>query len=180
MSKTYKKKKKKQSLHIQGFAAFSMAAAALALILFILVPKVATTPEPSTEPPIESTQPPVPLSQYGPEDFEYGQDGYLRSTDGKSVLGIDVSDHQKEIDWQQVADAGFEFAMIRIGYRGYTSGGLYEDAQAKTNLREARAAGLKVGAYFFSQATTISEAAMEAAYCLDILDGFQVHIRARI
>jgi len=173
MSKTRKKKRKTQPGQAQGLAAISLAVAALALVLFLLTPKPGGEPDP-TEPPTETTEPPIPLSVYGPEDFEFGEDGYLRCTAGNAVLGIDVSDHQQEVDWQQVADAGMEFAMVRIGYRGYTSGGLYEDERARENLLGAEAAGLKVGAYFFSQATTITEAALEAAWCIDFLEDFDI------
>ena len=85
--------------------------------------------------------------------------------------GIDVSSHQGVIDWPAVAESGVEFAMIRLGYRSYRDGSLNVDAQALYNLTEARAAGLKVGAYFFSQALNEEEARQEAAFALEILDG---------
>lgn len=87
------------------------------------------------------------------------------------VPGIDVSSHQGAIDWQAVADSGVEFAMVRLGYRSMGDGSLHEDARARENLAGARAAGLKVGAYFFSQAVDPREAAQEAAFALDILAG---------
>lgn len=87
------------------------------------------------------------------------------------MMGIDVSSHQGQIDWQAVAESGVEFAMIRLGYRGYDSGTLHVDANAHQNLEGARAAGLKIGAYFFSQALTAQEAQEEAALALEVLDG---------
>lgn len=89
----------------------------------------------------------------------------------RSLAGIDVSDHQGWIDWSQVANDGIEFAMIRLGSRGYTYGDLYTDEQAVNNLAGASAAGLKTGAYFFSQATTVEEAKAEADLALSILGG---------
>ena len=48
--------------------------------------------------------------------------------------------------------------MIRLGYRGYgMAGNMVEDEYARRNLREAQKAGLEIGAYFFSQATSIEE-----------------------
>ena len=68
-----------------------------------------------------------------------------------TALGIDVSSHQGEIDWQKVATSGVEFVFIRLGYRGYGSEGtLNLDPYFKQNLAGAKAAGLKVGIYFFS------------------------------
>jgi GH25 family lysozyme M1 (1,4-beta-N-acetylmuramidase) len=90
-----------------------------------------------------------------------------------TAIGIDVSSHQKEIDWQKVADSGVEFAMIRLGYRGYGSEGtLNMDPYFQQNLIGATAAGLKIGVYFYSQAITAAEAAEEARFVLDALGGF--------
>ena len=79
------------------------------------------------------------------------------------ALGIDVSKYNKEIDWDKVAGSGVEFAIIRCGYRGSSSGALVEDPMFKTNIQGAKEAGLKVGVYFFSQAITEKEAVEEAS-----------------
>ncbi len=73
------------------------------------------------------------------------------------IKGIDVSAHQGEIDWAKVAAANVDFAMIRAVYRGYESGKLMEDKQFRTNIEEAHAKGLKVGAYIFTQAINKEE-----------------------
>ena len=65
-----------------------------------------------------------------------------------------VSEHQGAIDWQAAAADGIGFAFVRVGNRGYTEGALYADARYAENLDGASAAGLEVGAYFFSQAQT--------------------------
>lgn len=93
-----------------------------------------------------------------------------------SLLGVDVSEHQGSIDWQKVADDGIEFAYIRIGCRGYTEGSIIEDANFEANFKGAQKAGLKVGVYFFSQATTEAEATEEAEYVLKKLDGEKVNL----
>ena len=74
------------------------------------------------------------------------------------TLGIDVSKYQGSIDWEQVAQSGVEFAMIRVGYRTKVTGIIYEDPGARYNLQEAAKNGLLVGAYFFSSAVTEEEA----------------------
>ena len=111
-----------------------------------------------------------------PAPLEFGYDGdYLTCLSQQSILGLDVSKYQGEIDWQKVKDAGIEFVIIRIGYRGYGKAGtLGEDAMAQKNYEGAKAAGLKVGGYFFSQAITTEEATEEAEYVMDIIDGWQL------
>ena len=112
---------------------------------------------------------------YGPEDFIYQED-YLTCAAGESRLGVDVSSHQGVIDWQAVADSGVEFAMIRIGFRGYLEGEINADTMARANIEGAKAAGLDVGVYFFSQALTRQEAAREAAWCVTFLENTELEM----
>ena len=78
---------------------------------------------------------------YTAADFEQ-KNGYLTCTAGKSMLGVDVSSYQGIIDWQKVADAGVEFAMIRVGFRAWgTQGELHKDLYWKENLQGAADAG---------------------------------------
>lgn len=164
---------------VRGFAAVMVAAAVLCAAVLLLVsgtrPQPGDSPTRETRATEEPTEPPViiPENPYGPEDFAY-EGGYMTCLAGSARLGVDVSAHQGEIDWEQVREAGVEFAIIRIGYRGYTSGGLYEDEYARANLEGAREAGLEVGAYFYSQALNPEEAREEAQFCLEILDGFEL------
>ena len=103
-----------------------------------------------------------------PSDFITVGD-YVTCTAVPTRRGVDVSQYQQDVDWQQVYEAGFEFAFIRIGYRGNTSGELYADELARQHLSGAAAAGLDVGVYFYSQAISPEEAAEEAQWCLDFL-----------
>ena len=70
------------------------------------------------------------------------------------INGIDVSKWNGTIDWAKVKADGIEFAFIRVGNRGVFDGKLYEDPTYEYNLKEAIAAGVKVGVYVYSQATT--------------------------
>ena len=90
-------------------------------------------------------------------------------------VGIDVSEHQWDIDWQQAAQV-LDFASIRLGYRGYTEGGLFEDPWYRRNMEGALAAGLDVGVYFFSQATTVAEAIEEAEYVLERVKDYRLEM----
>ena len=60
-----------------------------------------------------------------------------------------------------------QFAILRVGYRGYTEGAIQEDAYFEQNLEGAIDAGLDVGVYFFSQAIDEQEAREEARIVLD-------------
>ena len=129
-------------------------------------------PEVPTESSTEPTQA-IPPNLYTPEDF-YFDGAYLACSAAQTVMGIDVSHHQQKIDWLQVKEAGVEFVMVRLGNRSIASGALNIDSYALQNLQGARDAGLKVGAYFYSQALNIQEAQEEAALALQILDGFRL------
>ena len=133
--------------------------------------------EPPTETPTEPepTLPPPEENPFDYLDFQY-EGRYLKLRDGVSVTGIDVSHWQKEIDWEQVKASGVEFAMIRLGYRGYELGALNLDSYAISNLEGAIAAGLDVGVYFFSQAVTPAEAEEEAYFVAEQLKPYQEHI----
>ena len=117
----------------------------------------------------------VEVNDLKKEDFEK-TDGKIVYTgeDYDTVLGVDVSEHQWEIDWKKVAEHGVKFAFIRSGYRGYTQGGLFEDPWFRTNVEGARAAGLDVGVYFFSQAVNVGEAIEEAKYVLEQIRGYEI------
>lgn len=98
-------------------------------------------------------------------------DGYLQYDDPAARLGVDVSEYQGDVDWEQVKAAGMDFAMLRIGYRGMTEGRLNPDESFERNFTGATDAGLFVGAYFFSQAVTEEEAVEEANYVISLLGG---------
>lgn len=89
-------------------------------------------------------------------------------------FGIDVSHHQGKIDWNQVAQSGVKFAIIRVGYRSRDTGTIYEDREAANNLKGALAAGLKVGVYFFSQAINEFEAVEEASWVANYISKYQI------
>lgn len=93
--------------------------------------------------------------------------------DGKciSTIGIDVSDNQGWIDWNQVAQDGISFAIVRAGNRGYSEGAITADEYFSYNIDAAAEAGLDVGVYFFSQATSVEEAQEEADFVLGMIDG---------
>ncbi|MCD8346077.1 MAG: glycoside hydrolase family 25 protein [Oscillospiraceae bacterium] len=119
----------------------------------------------------------VGKNEYDEECFTLDKEtGYITYDDGEtySIMGIDVSVYQGDIDWDAVKEAGVEFAIIRCGYRGYVTGTVNEDANFRANIKGATDAGIKVGVYFFSQALTVEEALEEAEFCLDLVDGYEL------
>lgn len=99
----------------------------------------------------------------------------------RTRFGIDVSAYQNRasenetIDWQAVRNDGVEFAMVRIGLRGYSSGSISEDAFYRQNIEGAMNAGIETGVYFFAQAITVEEAIEEANFVIEHLRGLNIN-----
>lgn len=115
------------------------------------------------------------INTYTADNLSTDENGYYAYyEDGKKIshLGIDLSEYQGEVDFEAVKNAGVEFVMLRIGGRYYgDEGGLYEDSAFETYYEEAKDAGLKVGAYFFSQAVSAGDAVEEANFTVEELGG---------
>ena len=104
-----------------------------------------------------------------------GRKDYVENSKITSLLGVDVSVHQDNINWEKVKESGVDFAMIRLGYRGYGSGEAGLDENYVENIKGARAAGVDAGVYFFSQAITAQEAVEEANLVIKSLKGLDVN-----
>lgn len=98
----------------------------------------------------------------------------VRELGEEGQMGIDVSKWNGDIDWDRVQNAGITYAIIRCGYRGSSTGALVEDPYFRQNIQGALAAGLKVGVYFFTQATNEVEAVEEASMAIALCDGYQI------
>jgi len=120
----------------------------------------------------------VPKHAYENEKFvksEKGEYSYVEDGTTVSLKGVDVSKYQETVDWNKVAADGVEFAMIRLGFRGMGSTGTCElDPYFKQNVEGAKKAGIDVGVYFFTQATTVEEAKEEAKFVIDHLKGYDI------
>ena len=118
--------------------------------------------------------PGLPRNTYHGNAF-FEVDGYVGYTGKERIAsGIDVSFHQGDIDWQKVKAAGVDFAMIRVGNRGYTKGVVDLDPYFARNMDGALAAGLDVGVYFFSQAISAEEAVEEAEFVLEQIAEYEL------
>ena len=141
-----------------------------------------TTPKPTTPKPTEP-KPTTPPSDSKLEDNPFKSSDFTKNGQfitckkEKTVIGIDVSRWQEDIDWEKVKAAGIDYVMIRAGLRSTGwSGKLSTDAYVEKHYQGAKAAGLKVGFYFFSQARTVAEAKEEAKYLLNIVKNWDVDL----
>lgn len=167
---TYQKKKKKQD---QTLKLLAIGLAALLLVGLVTMVWLAEN-EGEMPSPVE-TAPKIPSNAYELDAF-YKNGDLMCYSAGEYLAGIDVSAHQGVIQWQQVKEAGVEFAVIRAGYRGSTEGRLYEDEQFQYNMEGAAAVEIPVGIYFYSQALNTEEALEEAAYVCGLLEAYDVEL----
>ncbi len=105
-----------------------------------------------------------------------GSRAYYQDGNYQALLGIDVSTHQRSINWEKVKNDGIEFAMIRVGFRGYTVGKIYLDDTFNQNIAGANEVGIPVGVYFFSGAINQQEAIQEAEFVLRQIKDYKVDL----
>lgn len=103
--------------------------------------------------------------------YETGAD--TPATPGTSVKGIDVSKWQGEIDWNKVKADGIKFAMIRLGYGSADGNFCSLDGYFEKNVANALKAGINIGCYFYSYATSVAAAKKEAAYVVSVLQKYK-------
>ena len=117
----------------------------------------------------------APKNTYINENFKTDENNikeYYVDGQAASSQGVDLSEYQGDVDFKILKDAGIDYVMLRIGGRGYgDTGNLFDDAMFDQNYENATKAGLKVGAYFFSQSISMEEAKEEADYVIERLDG---------
>ncbi len=145
-------------------------------LVFELYGRSRTEEEPE---PVAEEEPERPAREPAANPYDLSlfrtEDGFI-VYDGEPAArrGIDVSAHQGRIDWAAVAADGVEYAMIRVGYRGYTEGLTSLDELFYENVAGARANGIDVGVYFFSQAIDREEAIEEAETVLRAVEGLEI------
>lgn len=108
------------------------------------------------------------------EDADKTEIKKLQPSKANAKVGIDVSKWQKDIDWDKVKNAGVDFAIIRAGYRGSSTGSLVEDPYFHANMKGASASGIKTGVYFFTQATNEVEAVEEASMVISLVKDYKL------
>ncbi len=106
--------------------------------------------------------------------LEDGFKHYYIDGERQNLTGIDVSYHQGDIDWEAVKADGVDFAMLRVGYRGYETGNINVDEKFHEYAQGALDAGLDIGVYFYSQAVSADEAIKEAEFVLAEISGYEI------
>lgn len=96
------------------------------------------------------------------------------SINKEQYKGIDVSSWQGDIDWKQVASDNIDFAIIRVGYRGYGTGKIVLDSKFATNVTEAKKVNIDCGVYFATQAITEEEAIEEANITINNIKSYSI------
>ncbi|MBR1692619.1 MAG: hypothetical protein IJ711_07580 [Lachnospiraceae bacterium] len=99
---------------------------------------------------------------------------YYENGTNISHLGIHLNKSSGKVNFSRLKSAGVEYAIIRVGMRGYQNGQLSIDDSFETYLEEAQKAGLQVGLSFYSQAVTEEEAAEEANLLLECIGERQI------
>ena len=123
----------------------------------------------------------TPIHLYDGDFYWNGDRLEYIGSDFRTRFGIDVSAYQNRasenqtIDWEAVAADGVEFAMVRIGLRGYSSGAISADQFYAENIEGAMAAGIETGVYFFAQAITVEEAIEEADFVISLLEDHEIN-----
>ena len=117
----------------------------------------------------------VPLNVYQKDAYWYENDRlFYFDGETEAAFGIDVSYAQDEIDWAKVKSDGVSFAMLRIGFRGYSEGLIVTDNFFEQNISGASEVGIDTGVYFFSQALNEKEAREEAKWVIETLKGYKL------
>lgn len=101
----------------------------------------------------------------------YFEDVLKEHKNDNTEVGIDVSKWQGNIDFEKVKNAGATFVMMRIGVQTKQNGELNIDPYYDQNIKNAKDAGLKVGVYLYSIATSSKEAVEHANWVIDKLNG---------
>ena len=116
---------------------------------------------------------------YTDQTYDHGD----KLDSARLLYGLDISKWQPEVDWSQVKDSGASFVILRIGYSTTSSGTLSADPYfdggndaGVSHYYDAKAQDLKIGIYYFSQATTVDEAKAEAEYTLELLGDKEIDL----
>ena len=114
---------------------------------------------------------------YNEETREWeGTANYMAGTQKGAKKGIDVSTFQGDINWKKVKNAGMEFAIIRLGFRGYESGKIVLDSKFEDNIEGSLDVGLDTGVYFFTEALNEEEAVEEAEFVIENLKDYKINM----
>ncbi len=127
------------------------------------------------------------LNVYDPEEieepFEPEEESYIAFEDvlqnykeENTLVGIDVSKWQGDIDYAMVKDAGAEFVMVRVGYQDGMDGDSIVDPYFEQNIIHAIQNGFRVGVYYYSHANDMVEANYQAEWVLEQISSYSIDL----
>lgn len=118
----------------------------------------------------------VPKNDYDFDEYLVNDEGKLSYEDKKreALKGIDLSKYNGAVDFEKVKEAGIDYAMLRLGSRGYGTGAITLDEKFVEYAQNAALHNIPIGAYFFSQAITTAEAVEEANYIVGAVGTFNI------
>ncbi len=120
----------------------------------------------------------IPINSYNTGNFYPDEDGFMAYHDEEgntiSWLGVDLSYHQENVNWDELADSGVDFVILRCGYRGYSEGGLIKDEKFDEYAKACNEKGIPLGVYFFTQAVSEEEALEEAEFVIDTIKDYEI------
>ncbi len=91
-------------------------------------------------------------------------------------MGVDISKHNGQVNFNSIKSAGVDYVMLRLGARGYSTGQISLDDNFVENMEAAVEAGLDIGVYFYSQAVSLEEVMQEVNFVIQNLEPYRAHI----
>ncbi|MFI3205864.1 MAG: glycoside hydrolase family 25 protein [Clostridia bacterium] len=113
-----------------------------------------------------------PENEIDIEEFSVSDTGIINYS-GESYLGIDISTYQEDIDWEKIKNAGVDFVILRIGYRGAVVPNILLDGMFLEHINSAIEYDIDIGVYFFSQAINAEEGIEEAEFVIEQLEPYK-------
>lgn len=99
---------------------------------------------------------------------------YEEHKNSNTLIGLDISKWQGEVDFDLLKANKVEFIMLRVGYQKGFSGEYIVDPYFERNVREANRVGIPVGGYFYTYAKTTKEAKEQALWLIDQVKNYEI------
>lgn len=122
----------------------------------------------------EKIQEPTEEEEKPKEDFISIEEQIENYKTSNTMIGIDISKWQGEVDFEKVKNTGVEFVILRMGVMKNKDTPLTIDNTFETNYKNAKEAGLKVGVYIYSESNTIDKAVENAEFVIENLKGDKI------
>lgn len=117
----------------------------------------------------------ISLNETSLNFYDMDDDFYTYQLDGyKTSIGVDLSEHNIDVDFEKLENQGIEYAILRIGWRGYINPTLHIDKKFEEFYRKAKETDIDIGIYFFSQAINEEEAIEEANFVLENIKDLEI------